>query len=77
MVETFLSQAAWAKCIKYFLILNYSGENLEQGFEHAPKRTKRSTAGFPCKECEYVATRAGNLKARVENKHKGVRYPCS
>ena len=50
---------------------------MEQGFEHAPKRTKRSTAGFPCKECEYVATRAGNLKARVENKHEGVRYPCS
>ena len=50
---------------------------MEQGFKHEPKRTKKSTAGFPCKECEYVATRAGNLKAHAENKHKGVRYPCS
>ena len=50
---------------------------MEQGFEHEPKRTKRSTAEFPCKEFEYVATTANSLKAHVESKHEGVRYPCS
>ena len=30
-----------------------------------------------CSNCNYSATTASNLKRRVKNKHKGVRYPCS
>ena len=30
-----------------------------------------------CSNCDYSATTASNLKRRVKNKHKGVRYPCS
>ena len=31
---------------------------------------------YACDECEYVATRADNLKVHVENKHD-EKYPCS
>jgi len=31
---------------------------------------------FPCAQCEYTATTAGNLKKHIENKHEGVRYSC-
>ena len=50
---------------------------MDQGFEPEPKRTKRSKVGFSCNQCEYVATRAHHLRIHVENKHEGVRYPCS
>ena len=30
-----------------------------------------------CSNCDYSATTASNLKRRVKNKHKEVRYPCS
>ena len=55
--------------------LQLLGENMDQGFEPEPKRTKRSIMGFPCNKCEYVATRAFDLRIHVENKHEGVRYP--
>ena len=46
---------------------------MDQGFEPEPKRTKRGIMGFPCNKCEYVATRAFDLRIHVENKHEGVR----
>ena len=56
--------------------LNYLGENMDQGFEPEPNGTRWSKMGYPCDECEYVATRTNDLKRHVESKHKGVRYPC-
>ena len=41
-----------------------------------PKKFKRNDDGYPCNDCEYVATRADHLKRRVENKHIGIRYAC-
>ena len=40
------------------------------------KTKKDDFLGFPCDQCEYVATRAGNLKQHKAAKHLGVRYPC-
>ena len=31
---------------------------------------------YPCSECEYAATRAGDLKRHKQSKHQGIRYPC-
>ena len=31
---------------------------------------------YPCSECEFISTRANELKIGVESKHEGVRYPC-
>jgi len=31
---------------------------------------------YPCDQCEYVATRPGNLRQHKAAKHWGVRYPC-
>ena len=31
---------------------------------------------YPCVQCKYAATTAGDLKKHVINKHEGVRYPC-
>ena len=27
---------------------------------------------YPCLQCDYAATKAGNLKRHVENEHEGV-----
>ena len=35
-----------------------------------------TSSGLHCGECDYVATRAIDLKKHIESKHKGVRYPC-
>ncbi|XP_023348762.1 uncharacterized protein LOC111717500 [Eurytemora carolleeae] len=56
------------------------GENMDDRFDDfksEPKRNKKRKVEYACKECEYVATQAGNLKTHIENKHKGIRYPCS
>jgi len=41
-----------------------------------PKKFKRGNDGYPCNECEYVASRADHLKRHVENKHIRIRYAC-
>ena len=41
------------------------------------KENKHEGVRYPCSECEYVATQAGNLRLHKENKHEGVWYPCS
>ena len=32
--------------------------------------------GYPCNDCEYVASRVDHLKRHVETKHIGKRYAC-
>ena len=46
-------------------------------FKSETKWNKKHKVKYTCNECEYVATKAGNLKTHRENKHEGVRYPCS
>ena len=53
---------------------------MDDGFnplQSKPQRNKKRKGEYPCKECEYVATQAGNLKTHIESKHEGVRYLCS
>ncbi len=57
-----------------------SGDNIDDGFnplQSKPQRNKKRKGEYPCKECEYVATQAGNLKTHIESKHDWVRYLCS
>ena len=49
---------------------------MDQGFEPEQKSARRIKVGFPCNQCEYVATRAYNLKIHFKSKHEGVRHPC-
>ena len=32
--------------------------------------------GYPCEQCDHIATQSLFLKQHRESKHKGVRYPC-
>jgi len=65
-----------------YCIFDYSGENMVINdldplqSEPKPKRIKKSQDGYQCSQCDYVATRASNLKIHIEYKHEGVRYPC-
>ena len=49
---------------------------MDQIFQPESKKSKRSKVEFHCNDCEYVATKAYQLKTHVERKHDGVRYPC-
>ena len=46
-------------------------------FESEQTRNKKRKVEYTCNQCEYVATRAGNLKTHIENKHEVVRNPSS
>ena len=46
-------------------------------FKLEPNINKKRKVEYTCNQCEYVATKACNLKIHIENKHEGVRYPCS
>lgn len=51
---------------------------MDQGFEQQLKRNRnqRSMVEFPWNNCEYVATRACNLKIHFKGEHEVVRHPC-
>ena len=38
-------------------------------FKLEPKINKKRKVEYTCNQCEYVATKAGNLKKHIEHKH--------
>ena len=58
---------------------SFSGAHVDQKFDFLqsePKKFKRGNDGYPCFECEYVASRADHLKRHVERKHIRKIYAC-
>ena len=35
-----------------------------------------SNVKFPCGQCDYKATKRGNLSTHINSRHLGVKFPC-
>ena len=50
---------------------------LEGQDQHLTKRNPGKQDGiFPCVQCEYIASRKGNLKRHIETKHQCIKFYC-
>ena len=39
-------------------------------------KSKHEGVKYPCKQCDYKATRRCHLSTHIASKHNGVKYPC-